>query len=196
LIVASGPSENGMGPRDAIIAFDMMRYDLKDLHLVIVGSGPEAPALERFARSLAFDDLRVRFVDRTPDAAALFQTSEAVFATRPIHGVEDALEAMVAGNPVIGWGTADLAEIVEDKATGLLVAPGDRAALAAAMRSVLDKPGYSRRLGNAGRDRAQERFGFARMVEQYARLYVEIAPPRAANRPEPSSSREPAPRVR
>ena len=177
LIAASGHSEKGFGPRDAIIAFDMLRYEHEDLHLVILGAGPETPPLERLARSLAFDDLRVHFVERTTQLAAASRIATAVFAVRPRLGVEDALEGMAAGKPVIGWATPDLAEIVEDKATGLLVPLGDRAALAASMRAVLENPSHARRLGDAGRARAAEHFGFARMVEQFVRLYREIAPP-------------------
>jgi glycosyltransferase involved in cell wall biosynthesis len=183
LIVADGRSEKGFGPRDAIIAFDMLRYDLKNLHLAIRGAGPETHSLERFARSLAFDDFRVHFVPRGA-ADAAFRLADAVFVTRPQSGVEDALEAMAAGKAVIGWGTADIAEIVEDKMTGLLVNLGDRAALAASMRAVLENPSYARRLGDAGRTRAGERFGRSRMIEQFVRLYRELIPLRCTDRPE------------
>ena len=183
LIVAGGRSEKGFGPRDAIIAFDMLRYDFKNLYLTILGAGSETHSLERFARSLAFDDFRVRFVSRD-HAGAAFRLADAVFVTRPQSGIEEALEAMAAGKAVIGWGTADLAEIVEDKTTGLLVNLGDRAALAASMRAVLENPSYARRLGEAGRVRAGERFGRTRMIEQFVRLYRELVPPRCANRPD------------
>jgi glycosyltransferase involved in cell wall biosynthesis len=85
-----------------------------------------------------------------------------------------ALAAMAAAKPVLGWASADLEEIVEDKVTGLLVPYGDRAALAAAVRAVLTNPAYARRLGEAGRARAAGRFGLPRMVDQYTRLYQEI----------------------
>lgn len=175
LIVASGVSEAGIGPKDAIIAFDMLRYDMKDLYLVLAGAGAEAAALDRFGRSLAFDDFRVRFA---PGAlrAAITGLASAVFATSRGDGIETALEAMVAAKPVVGWANADLTEIVDDKVSGLLVTPGDRSALAAAARSVLDNPAYARRLGEAGRLRAAERFCLPRMVEQFARLYQELAP--------------------
>ncbi len=180
LIVSSGRSEAGFGPRDAIIAFDMLRYDFKSVYLAIVGAGSETPALEQLARSLAFDDLRVRFVSREAAGAALALAS-AVFVTQPHGGAQQAVEAMAAGKAVIGWGSADLAEIVEDKTTGHLVSLGDRAALAAAMRGVLENPSHARRLGDAGRARALERFGRPRMIEQFVRLYRELLPPRVGS---------------
>lgn len=176
LIVASGRSEAGIGPKDAIIAFDMLRYEMKDLYLVLAGAGPEAAALARFGRSLAFDDFRVRFAPGAWPRVAIIGLASAVFATSRGGGIETALEAMAAAKPVVGWATADLTEIVDDKASGLLVPIGDRAALAASARSVLDNPAYARRLGEAGRLRAAERFCLPRMVEQFARLYQELAP--------------------
>jgi glycosyltransferase involved in cell wall biosynthesis len=174
LIATGGRSEAGFGPKDAIVAFDMLRYDTKDLYLVVCGAGPDAPALEQFGRSLAFDDFRVRFVPCGPARAAAVGSAEAVFVTSPRGGVDDALEAMAAGKPVLGWQSPDLAEIVADKSTGVLVPVGDRAALAACARPVLENPATARRLGEAGRARAAERFGAARVVEQFARLYQEL----------------------
>jgi glycosyltransferase involved in cell wall biosynthesis len=175
LIVTGGRSEAGVGPKDAIVAFDMLRYDAKDLYLVVFGAGPETAALEQFGRKLAFDDFRVRFAPCPPNRAAAARLADAAFVTNP-RGIEEALEAMAAGKPVVGWQTPDLAEIVADKSTGVLVPLGDRAALAASTRSVLENPDYARRLGEAGRARAAERFGVTRMIEQFARLYQELAP--------------------
>jgi glycosyltransferase involved in cell wall biosynthesis len=118
----------------------------------------------------------VRFVPDACGRRGALRSAETAIVTRPHGGVEDALEGMGMGMPVVGWRTADLAEIVEDKATGLLVPPGDHAALAAALRSLLVNSGYARRLGEAGRARAQERYGRARMIEQLGRLYRELAP--------------------
>jgi glycosyltransferase involved in cell wall biosynthesis len=176
LIVADGRSERGHGPRDAIITFDMLRYEFKDLNLAVVQSGRETAALRTFAHSLAFDDCRVLFVPDATGRRTELECAEAVIVTRPSGGGVDALEAMAMGKPVVGWRAADVAEIVEDKATGLLVAPGDHAALAAALRSLLVNSAYARRLGEAGRARAQERYGRARMIEQFGRLYRELAP--------------------
>ena len=135
LIVTGGRSESGKGPRDAIVAFDMMRYDSKDLYLIVVGGAADTAALEQFARSLAFDDLRIRFPPVGHGRSAAVHHAEAVIATCPRTAVEEALEAMAAGKPVVGWETTDLGEIVEDKVTGVLVPAGDRGALAACTRS-------------------------------------------------------------
>jgi len=64
-----------------------------------------------------------------------------------------ALEAMQAGRPVIASRTGGLADIVVDGETGMLVPPGDAAALQAAMARLLAAPELRQRMGQAGQKR-------------------------------------------
>jgi alpha-maltose-1-phosphate synthase len=74
------------------------------------------------------------------------------------------LEAMSYGLPCIGSRIEAIPEIVAEGETGLLVPPRDPAALAAAMLTLLDHPERARALGEAGRRRVAERFGWDRAV--------------------------------
>jgi glycosyltransferase involved in cell wall biosynthesis len=174
IMTTSGSSQRGIGPRDAIIAFDMLRYDARDLHLVVFGAGTAANDLEQFGRALAFDDFRVKFASAEANRAAAVQLATLVLVVNPRGGIDEALEAMAAGKPVVGWNTPDLAEVVDDTRTGFLVPVGDRAALAAKTRVLIDDPAIAARMGEAGRVRATERFATALMVEHFARLYDEL----------------------
>ena len=174
LIVTGGKSEYGVGPKDAIVAFDMLRYDARDFHLVVFGAGSDSVALEQFGKALAFDDFRVHFAPCDPDRGVAARLATMVWVTNPRGGTDEALEAMAAGKPVIGWNTPELAEVGDDGVTGFLVPFGDRAALATKGRLLLDNPGTAERMGEAGRLRALERFTAARMVEQFGRLYAEL----------------------
>jgi glycosyltransferase involved in cell wall biosynthesis len=173
--VTGGRSLRGIGPKDAIVAFDMLRYDNPKLHLLVFSSRAETLALERFGRALAFDDFRIRFATSTEDRSAAVDNAYAVVITQARGGVEEALEAMAAGKPVVGWNTPELAEIVDDGITGYLVSVGDRTTLAARMRKLLDEPKLALQMGKAGQDRAEGRFNSSRMIEQYSRLYMELA---------------------
>jgi glycosyltransferase involved in cell wall biosynthesis len=79
-----------------------------------------------------------------------------------------AVEAMAAGVPVVAYDTGALPEVVGD--AGIVVREGDREALLAAVRRVLDAPGD---LAERGRRRAAERFTWdavaMRMIELYER---------------------------
>src|SRR5207302_216751 len=81
------------------VAFDMLRYDARDLHLVVSGAGSAATALEQFGRALAFDDFRIHFAPCGPARAAAVRLASAVWVTAPRGGTDEALEAMAAGIP-------------------------------------------------------------------------------------------------
>ncbi len=174
LIVAEGHSEGGIGSRDVIAAFDMLRYDYSQLHLAYLGAGSEATGLEQFGRALAFDDFRIRFVSGDASSLAARRFAELSVIVKPRGGIAEALAAMSAGKPVIGWWNPDLAEIVDEGVTGFLVPLGDRAGLAGKIKLLLDDPRLAARLGEAGRARASERFDLHRMTEQFARVYTEL----------------------
>lgn len=81
-----------------------------------------------------------------------------------------ALEPMARGVPVIASRVGGIPEVVVDGQTGLLVPPGDEAALERAMRRLLDDPDESRRLGRAGFVRAKTIFSRERELEELTAL--------------------------
>ena len=81
LIVCVGALTPAHGFRDAVWGFDVLRYAYPDLHLVIVGDGPERANLERFGRAIGGDDWRIHFLPVRPDAAALLVTALLVYLT-------------------------------------------------------------------------------------------------------------------
>jgi len=83
-----------------------------------------------------------------------------------------AAEAMACGAPVIAADAGSLPEVVGD--TGLLVPPRNEAALAAAMRTLLEDRDAADAMGLCGRERAQ-RFTWDRSAEVHARVYAEVA---------------------
>jgi glycosyltransferase involved in cell wall biosynthesis len=80
-------------------------------------------------------------------------------------------EAQAAGLPVVTTPSGGLPEVVEDGVTGLLVEPGDADGLAAAIERLAAEPELRRRLGEAGRRRAAERFGWNALTTQTLELY-------------------------
>jgi glycosyltransferase involved in cell wall biosynthesis len=71
-----------------------------------------------------------------------------------------AREAMACGRPVVASAVGGLADAVEDEVNGLLVPAGDAGALRAAIERLLGDPGLRRRLGQAGRAIAEERWSW------------------------------------
>ena len=74
-----------------------------------------------------------------------------------------------------GWKTPNLGELIEEGETGFLVPRADRAQLAAKTLVLLGDAAARGRVGGTARERVRERFPVGRMVEQFARVYAELA---------------------
>jgi glycosyltransferase involved in cell wall biosynthesis len=83
------------------------------------------------------------------------------------------LEAMSHGRPVVATGVGGLRDLVVDGKTGLVVPPRDPPALRAALRRLLADRELRRRLGAAGRQRAQERFSWAAVTDATLAAYAD-----------------------
>jgi glycosyltransferase involved in cell wall biosynthesis len=87
------------------------------------------------------------------------------------------LEAMATGLPVVASAVGGIPEVVVDGETGLLVPPRDPEALAEALRTLLADAALRRRLGQAGRRRAQELFDVPRFRRDHLALYDRLLAP-------------------
>src|SRR5689334_14084624 len=85
------------------------------------------------------------------------------------------LEAMACGVPVVASAVGGQIDSVVNGITGVHVPPRDPAALARALRSLLDDPERRRALGAAGAARARLRFGFDRIARSTRQVYGEVA---------------------
>lgn len=86
-----------------------------------------------------------------------------------------AVEAQLAGRPVVVSGVQGLLEIVESGRTGLVVPPDDPAALAGALRVLLEDPAYAAALAVAGQEAARRRFDPARYRAEIAAAVAALA---------------------
>ena len=80
------------------------------------------------------------------------------------------LEAMGKGRPVVASANGGITDMVEDRVTGLLVAPGDPAALAAGISSILGDVSAARAMGVAARARVRN-FTASAVVERIEAVY-------------------------
>jgi len=116
---------------------------------------------------------RVRFVGHLPDAEYRETMAHARVLVLPSEweafGIV-LLEAMACGVPCVATRVGGVPEVLEDGREGLLVEPGDEAALAIALDRLLADEGLRAKLGEAGTLKAA-RFGWPQIA---ARLESEL----------------------
>jgi len=135
----------------------------------LYGSGPEAAALQSRARALGLDGA-VSFPGHVATRTALASLSVLVLSSYMENSPLALLEAMTAGIPVVATRVGGVPELVP-AGTGLLVAPGDPAALAAAIGCLLDDPALAREQADAARAHVERSGGADAMVARTLALY-------------------------
>lgn len=91
------------------------------------------------------------------------------------------LEAMGCGLAIVATRVGAAEEMIEDGVSGLLIEPGDRVALAAALESLLVEPALRLQLGRSARS-AVERFAIPRVVERIEEAYRDMVDGRLPDR--------------
>jgi len=175
-----GRMEAGKGQDVLIRALKRIAERGSEALLLLIGEGPQEPALRRLARDEGIAGL-VTFGAPMRDVAEVFRLLDilAIPTIREGTGFA-ALEAMACGVPVIATGVGEFLSLIEDERTGLLSPPGDADALADRIERILGDPDLTERLGEAGRAFVRERYPLGRMVdgtlEFYRNVLAEVAP--------------------
>jgi len=168
---------------DALLrAARLLRHEMPDVRVIIVGDGPERTRLEDLSARLRLAST-VRFAGRVDDVLPWLRSADVVVAPSRSEGQGIAvLEAMAAGRPVVASAVGGLRETVEHGVTGLLTRPGDPRDLASALRRVLMDPHALQAMGDAARRRALERYSLDAMVDAVERVYCQCvsSPSRAS----------------
>lgn len=154
-----------------IRALRRVRLVVPEVHLVLVGDGPERGRLEQLARQEGVAEA-VHFTGFRDDVPAVMAALDAFLLTSFTEGTAmTLLEAMAAGTPCVATDVGGNPEIVIDGQTGYLVASDDDARLAERIGVVLGEPGRAAELGEAGRRLFTERYTVENMVDAYEALY-------------------------
>lgn len=155
-------------------AFAAVRAAHPEAVLAILGSGPLEAETRRLVSSLGLDGA-VLLPGRIETRDWLERADVFVHTSRWEGFGIVLLEAMLAGLPVVATHVSAVPEVVADSLTGLLVDPGDVAALSTALSQLLDDPDRARELGRRGGERARTEFSVARMVDGTIEVYDSVS---------------------
>jgi glycosyltransferase involved in cell wall biosynthesis len=168
------PRENGylmfvgaLGPHKGVhVLLEAWRQMRNRPALVLIGT--------RRADTPRVDDPAVVIAHDVPPAQVMAAWQHASIAVVPSVWSEPmglvAVEAMLAGRPVVASDVGGLRDLVRPGVNGLVVPPGDPPALAAALDQLLDDPDARRRMGAAGRRHAR-RFEAAALAPRVVEVF-------------------------
>ncbi|PYN34291.1 MAG: glycosyl transferase family 1 [Candidatus Rokuibacteriota bacterium] len=155
-------------------AFAMVRERLPSATLTIAGDGSERARLVRRAAALGERGITFRGRVNPVDMPALYDEAD-IFVNSSIVDNQplSVLEAFAAGLPVVSTATGDIAALVRDRETGLVIPPDDAFAMAKAMTTMLEYPVRARQMARRARSEV-EAFTWSRLREQWDAAYAGV----------------------
>ena len=152
----------------AVSALAALHGEGLDADLALVGPQPDSAyrsEVEALAGRLGLAD-RVSLPGPSLDVPGRLRGADALIVPSGEVTPLVIMEAMAHGTPVVAAATGAVPEVVVDEESGLLVPPGDTAAMAAALRRIAREPGLATRLAAGGRERVEACFDQARSHER------------------------------
>jgi glycosyltransferase involved in cell wall biosynthesis len=127
--------------------------------------------LEQQAQELGIADC-LEFMGYTENISGLLANAQFLVHTSDSEGYPNVvMEAMACGRAVVATDAGDIPSLVEDGKTGFVVHRGDEATLLARMVTLMTDHDLCRRMGEAGRSKAERQFGLDRLVSETLAAY-------------------------
>lgn len=141
-----------------------------DVQLVVVGDGPSSASMRRDLPEAVFTGRL------SGDALGEAVASLDILVAPGEHETfcQVVQEAMSAGVPVVAPSVGGPRDLVLHGRTGLLYPPGDVAAMAQAVRRLVDNPGLRQRMGHAARTQVSGR-SWSRLIDELVRHYADVS---------------------
>jgi glycosyltransferase involved in cell wall biosynthesis len=160
---------------DALVrAADGVCRRLPAASFVVAGEGEERGRLQEQIRSAALEG-RFRLPGIVSDIPRFLGSLDVAVLCSHAEGLPNAvLEYMAAARPIVATAVGAVPELIEDGVHGLLVPPGDDVRLVLAIEMLLTRPALARRLAEAARRRACERYSREAMLERFQRFYESL----------------------
>lgn len=146
------------------------RTTAKDIHVSMLGDGPDRTALLALASRLGVSE-QIRWHGPVPNASTLFAAFDGLVLSSRTEGIPIVLlEAMAAGTPIVASKVGGVPDMLSD-CEALLVPPEDCLALAAALDALRADPAGAAARATAARARLEREFALAPWLRRYEALY-------------------------
>lgn len=156
-------------------AFAEVARACPEAHLLIVGDGPERAAIEAQIQNLGIES-QVHLLGARKDVDHLLDLTDIFVLSSLWEGLPLAIiEAMGRAKPIVSTHVDGIAEIIQDQKQGLLVPPGNSAALAEAMMTLIKNSKIAVQLGATARKKVLDEYHIQKMIQQLEQLYSDLA---------------------
>ncbi|MFI4875530.1 MAG: glycosyltransferase [Blastopirellula sp. JB062] len=175
LLVAVGRLWPQKRLKDLIWAVDILGRIRQDVHLLVVGDGPQRDRLVKFARQTNTQN-NVHFLGARDDVPQLLAHADCFVLASGYEGQSNALmEAMVAGVPAVVSDIPGNRDLVIPDETGYLIPLGQRAEYARQVNHILNDDELRLQLGKAAQARIAAEFSIPQMIERHILMYDQVA---------------------
>jgi sugar transferase (PEP-CTERM/EpsH1 system associated) len=159
-----------------LAAAERLAQQGRDVHALIVGSGPELKKLQTLAAASSALAGRTTFPGASDRVPELLNAMDAFVLPSICEGMSNTiLEAMASGLPVMATRAGGNPELIDEGSNGCLFPPRDAGELARHLSQLIDEPVQRRKFAVEARWRAVEQFSLSGMIQRYRSLYFELA---------------------
>jgi len=170
LIGASGPMTWDRRYKDLVWATEILKVIRKDVHLLIIGDGPQSSQLRRFRDQVQIQDRVHLLGDCDPDP--ILPILDCYWLGSSCESMPYELaEVMAAGVPVVATNLPTVHDLIVHGETGYLVQVGHRAGFSSWTNVLLNDSVLAQRIAEAGQKQALMRYNLQTMVNHHMALY-------------------------
>lgn len=175
LVGTMGRLVEGKGIDVFISAVPLILNKYPECRFLIAGNGEKEEELKALSEKKGVAP-KICFLGEKPDPLPVMKLIDVfVLPSYTESSSVSSLEAMSLGKPVVATSVGGVPEIVTHDVNGLLVEPGDPAALAESVLALLEDRGRAERFGLMGRDAVKTKFRVDRMVGDIRAMFAESA---------------------
>ncbi len=157
-----------------IEAFSRIFKNHKNIIGLIIGDGPEYPAIQKKINRLKLNDSIILGGTRS-NMVEIYKSIDFIVMPSITEGLPYViLESLSMGIPVLASSVGDIPLVIQDKKTGYLVPPADVEQLENVMRYFLENSEEVKKNAQNGKEYINQNFSAVKMAEETESLYREI----------------------
>lgn len=155
-------------------AFRQLIRDYPQARLLVIGLGRKEKELRDWVNKQSLGK-QIIFLGNTVDLKSLFKILDISVLPSTLEGLGlSILEAQANGVPVVASCVGGIAEIIEDRETGILVKPNNPDELYQGIKLLLEEALLREKIADKAKEQIKQRFSLERMIQQVEAVYKEL----------------------